>query len=135
MLNKLYDFLQNKDLSQLDCPDVKEFINYLITNFSHIQKFLQFSDIKAIKQSYAYIKAVDTGGFSHGKVADCYGANQLDPNYFLSRQTGYEGLCQLLQRESSWHRNSVLLDCLAGNGTLFRIIKAIYDEIPEYVGT
>ncbi len=128
-----------KDISLSDSGDIRslqDFIVLLETQFDDPVHYVNITNnnLNDLSKWFENLKNMDKGGFSHGEVGSKYGVQQLDLKKITSRSIGYKGIFFLLQREKSWEEHEVLLDVLAGNGTMGRMLEQLYAKHPKYIG-
>ncbi len=128
-----------KDIRLSDYGKVRslhDFMKLLETRFDHPFDYINITDhnLNELSQWFFNLKKIDKGGFSHAEVGDKYGVQQLDSNKISSRSIGYKGIFHLLQRSGKWRRHEILLDVLAGNGTMGRMLERLYANYPKYIG-
>src|SRR5260364_366440 len=127
------------DVSLSDYGEIRsfhDFMEFLETRVDDLFDYVNITrhSLSELSRWFFNLQNLDKGGFSHAEVGDKYGVQQLDPNKFSSRSVGYKGIFYLLQRSGEWRHHEILLDVLAGNGTVGRMLEQLYACYPKYIG-
>lgn len=146
LLPTTYNFTNNSMLTQTiavanegTIRTLDDFLEIVTQKFVTARKYVNWEGIvrnfESISVSFNSLRDFDTGGFDHAEVGQRYGEAQLNRARAISREIGYQGIFRLLQSRKKWSADDVLLDALAGNGTVSRVLESISSAPhPQYIG-
>ncbi|WP_375331735.1 class I SAM-dependent methyltransferase [Candidatus Tisiphia endosymbiont of Temnostethus pusillus] len=82
-----------------------------------------------------HLPKLDIGGFDHGNMSQLYNKFQTDVRYKNTRLKGWKQLFSLIPRNLLTNENLLILDFLAGSGTLARKAKQLWkNRSPNVIG-
>lgn len=117
-----------------------DYLNLIIEKNPILTKYLNLekkspNEWRAIYEELNIVSTLGDGGFGHGSIGQIYGRMQRDMRYCYSRLTGYQAIFNLMMPLANAKSGNLIVDLLAGNGTLTRMFKKLHDKIsPMIIG-
>lgn len=117
-----------------------DFNRMLFLNNFWLEKYLQLHNISCASEKLGIqnLLNMDQGGFDHGDLSGLYTSFQNSPRYSSTRLCGWNNLLSIAfnaLQESDALQNGLILDFLAGSGTLSKKVKQLLpNNRPNVIG-